>query len=107
MNVVSSEKFAKNRTPAHITGEKTILFDSASSHLKTKPDSSKKDVICFLENWTRAFSVFAMYRTALNPDLAPPLMKYLDHFCMLAEPKQYYTFPQLINYDKYFRAHAA
>lgn len=42
-----------------------------------------------------------------QPDIAIPPTKYLDHFCMLADPKRCYTYSQLSSNDKLFRANAA
>lgn len=82
------------------------MFDIKSNALKTKTDSGKKDLISGVDGWVRAFSGFMQYRIAINPDLAIPLSKYLDHFCTLADPKRKYSFVQLLKYDKYFWAPA-
>lgn len=84
-----------------------MIFDIASNQLKTKSETSKKDIINTLDSWGRAFLVFAMYRIAINPFLPIPLLRYFDHFCMLADPKRKIPFSQLLNYDRLFRSLAA
>lgn len=53
----------------------------SSNQPKNQP---KKSLIGSFDAWRRAYSVFLMFRMAVNPDLAASLSRYLNHFSMLA-----------------------
>lgn len=66
---------------------------TATNQLKTEAGFHKKNVIGRLHSGTRAYSVFMLYRVAANPRLAIPPIKYLNHFCDLADSKRNLPFP--------------
>lgn len=48
-----------------------------------------------------------MYRVAVNHSLALSLLKYLDQFCTLADPKRKNAFCVAASYDRFFWSHVA
>lgn len=75
----------KNQTHVHPAGEKNNILDCSTNQPTAEDETGKKDLNTSLDLWVLAFSVFQVYKAAINPKLAIPLLKYLDRFCMLAE----------------------
>ena len=96
-----SDLLPRNRTPAAPNGGKVVCVNP-DGQLSTR-NASKQDSITDFTAWSRAFNVFMLYRVAVNPKLAFPMAKYIDHIAQFATSSRGYTLDQWLSYDKQFR----